>query len=423
MHCIPRVSLIAAVLAVSNVQAQEPAGGKPAAVPKPQGELAMGLRRRANEAAWHDPLDSVRLERRLLTEAIEKARAYYLAQQLEAGNFTYARNIVTGEQATDDNQVRQAGALWGLASLNRDRPDLPTARAVIHGLLFFYSNSRPLHSGYTGPVYPGSDEIKTGTVALATLAMIELWRGEEKYLTRLGKGQCTMWARHYLNYLRGMEMENGSWGRLYKVEKAERVAVSSAYYDGEALLAYCRAARYMGRRELIPRIERIAPLLAQKYTTDAWRLDPDSDLTKGFFQWGCMAFAEYVEAGWKDADVMGDACLALAWWQIHERKVETLRGNTAYAVEGLLAAYKVAKMRGNTKAMQSLRPVIERLLVQQISTQVGGPLMEYSRFLASNQYQLDCVGGIMASASSGQVRIDVVQHQVHAMLMALEILY
>ena len=183
------------------------------AIPQASGELALRLRRLASEAEWHDPLESVRLERRLLTETIEKARGYYLAQQLPEGNFSYARDILTGRQAADDNQVRQAGALWGLACLNRDRPTPATAQAVVRGLFFFHSNSRPLHSGHTAPIYPGEGEIKTGTVALATLAMIELWRGEEQYLTRLGKGQCLMWTAHYLNYLGGMEMENGSWGR------------------------------------------------------------------------------------------------------------------------------------------------------------------------------------------------------------------
>jgi UDP-N-acetylmuramoyl-tripeptide--D-alanyl-D-alanine ligase len=277
----------------------------------------------------------VKLEASLLSEAIEKARIYYLAQQLPAGNFVYGRDVTTNETAEDDNQVRQAGALWGLASLNRDRPTLPTARAVIRGLHFFLGNSRPVRMGPMAPIYPGAGEIKTGTVALVTLALVELWRGEEQYLTRIGRGMCSNWVTQYLTYLQAMQMDNGSWGRSYYVESGEREAVSSAYYDGEALLAYCRAARYVDHKELIPKIEKIAPMLVKKYTVDAWRADPDSDLTKGFFQWGCMAFAEYVEAGWKDADLMADACLSLAWWEIRMHKVEEARGNTGYAVEGL----------------------------------------------------------------------------------------
>jgi hypothetical protein len=220
-----------------------------------------------------------------------------------------------------------------------------------------------------------------------------------------------------------MEMDDGSWGRLYYVETDERIPQASAYYDGEALLAYCRVARYMGRDELVPKIEKVAPLLAKKYVIDALRMDPKSELTKGFFQWGCMAFAEYVEAGWKDADLMADACLALAWWELRTRGVESKEANTGYAVEGLLAAYKVAKMRGNQEAMSAFRKAIEGMLVEQIAMQVGGPLAQYNHFLLTNRSRPEAVGGIMSTADSGKIRIDIVQHQVHAMLMAMEILY
>lgn len=381
------------------------------------------LRNCARPEAWQDPLDGVKLERRLLTEAIEKARIYYLAQQTDLGNFVYAQDVIDPDKIEDDNQVRQAGAIWGLACLNRDRPTLPTARAVIRGVQFFIDNSRPLGFGHTGPLYPGTNEIKTGTVALITLSMVELWRGEEKYLTRMGRGLCSAWTANYLSYLGGMEMENGSWGRVYRAGINEREPIGSPYYDGEALLAYCRAARYMDHPELIPKIEKIAPLLIKKYTVDAWQQDPNSEETKGFFQWGCMASLEYVEAGWKDADMVGDACLALAWWQLHQRDVEAREGNTAYAVEGLLAAYRVAELRQDKAAMAMLRTAVEGMLVRQIATQVGGPLEKYNFFLTHQRYRPECVGGIMQSAMGGHIRIDVVQHQMHAMLMALQYLY
>ncbi|MDX9982175.1 MAG: hypothetical protein RBU25_19300, partial [Lentisphaeria bacterium] len=372
---------------------------------------------------WHDPLDEIKLERRLLADSLEKARIYYLAQQTDLGNFVYSQDVFKNESSNDDNQVRQAGALWGLACLNRDRPTPVTARAVIRGLQFFIDNSRPLGFGRIGPVYPGEDEIKTGTVALITLSFVELWRGEEAYLTRMGRGLCAAWLDNYLSYLSGMEMDNGSWGRAYWISRNEREPASSPYYDGEALLAYCRAARYGDHGDLIPKIEKIAPLLAQRYTVEAWRINPDSEDTKGFFQWGCMAFLEYVEAGWKDADVMGDACLALAWWQIHRRNVEAREANTAYAVEGLLAAYRVAEIRQDKEAMALIRSTVERMLVQQISTQVGGPLEKLNFLLSTRPYRPECVGGIMYAPWIGQIRIDVVQHQVHAMLMALQYLY
>ena len=93
-------------------------------------------------------------------------------------------------------------------------------------------------------------------------------------------------------------------------------------------------------------------------------------------------------------------------------------------IEGLVAAYKVAKLRNDKRAMESLRSVIERLLVRQIATQVGGPLETHTPPpSAGGQYRPEVIGGILSAATSTSVRIDVVQHQVHAMLMALECFY
>ena len=63
------------------------------------------------------------------------------------------------------------------------------------------------------------------------------------------------------------------------------------------------------------------------------------------------------------------------------------------------------------------------LFRSQISTQVGGPLEKLNFLLSTRPYRPECVGGIMYAPWIGQIRIDVVQHQVHAMLMALQYLY
>jgi hypothetical protein len=72
-----------------------------------------------------------------LITAIEAARVYYLNQQFKEGNFLYAMDLSTGKYYDDDNQVRQAGALWGLSCLNRDRFTENTRRALLAGIDFF----------------------------------------------------------------------------------------------------------------------------------------------------------------------------------------------------------------------------------------------------------------------------------------------
>jgi hypothetical protein len=280
-------------------------------------------------------------------------------------------------------------------------------------------------TGRIAPVYPGDQCVKTGTVALVTLAIVDFCRGQhqEAYLPRAGRGLYDSWLTQYIEYLESMELDNGSWGSQYLLDSGTRDPFPSPYFDGEALLAYCRAARYMDRKDLIPKIEIIAPKLAQRYTIDAWKDDPASEDTKGFMQWGCMAFAEYVEAGWQQADLLGDAALALAWWLIHEHQVLLHKGNMAAGLEGLLAAYRVAELRRDRAAMQTLRKTVDDVLGRIVSWQVGGPLAEQNAFLRKQRFQKGLHGGIMTEKDSGIFRIDVVQHQVNASLMALQYLY
>lgn len=402
----------AALVGACSTGAAEASPGFPAAIHE-----------RASRTYWTERAALPTLSRKLLVESIEAARAYLLNQQLPEGNFTYELDVLENTPSKDDNQVRQAGALWGLSSLGRDRHTQATRRAVIRGLDFYFRCSQPLKLGRIAPVYPGADEISSGMVALVALSIIELCRGQEDYITPTGRGFYETWLDTYLQYLQHVELDSGGWGNRYVVSVNERDPVTSPYFDGEVLLCYCKAARYMGRKELIPKIERLIPLLAERYTLTAWKTDPNSDDTKGFCQWGCMAFAECVEAGWQNADVAADAAMALTWWLIDSHGIETRRGNTGYAVEGILAAYRIARQRGDAKSMQMLREVTERLLSRLITWQVGGPEQAHNYLLSTSRTDPRATGGIMSSEDSGVVRIDVVQHQLHAMLMALELLF
>lgn len=387
------------------------------------GDFPAAIRKRAAESYWRERNALPPLSRKMLVDSIELARAYYLNHQLPEGNFAYGQNVTDNTADDDDSQVRQAGALWGLTSLDRDRHTDATRQAAVRGLDYFFRVSKPLPLGRVAPVYPKSDEISTGAVALLSLAIVEMCRGQKDYLTPAGRGLYESWFDTYLRYLQHFELDDGGWGQRYVISLNKRDAEGSSYYNGEALLLYCKAARYMGRKELIPKIERIAPLLAERYTVKAWETDPRSDDTKGFGHWGCLSFAECVEAGWQGADTLGDAALAIAWWLLHEHDVESRPGSTGYAVEGLLGAYRVARVRGDAAAMQSLRAAAERILVRQIRCQIGGPLQDQNLFLARARIHPKFIGGIMSTEDSGYVRIDTVQHQLHAMLMALELFF
>ena len=375
--------------------------------------------------AWQHEIQTPPLTREILMQSLEAARAYYLNQQKTDGNFKYLLDLSDGKTSDDDNQVRQAGAIWGLACLNRDFFNEPTRRALLLGFDFFIQNIKTLPTGETVIVYPGEKNLNSGTVALFCLALTDFLAGQDKYLDQNTKDKYRRILFTHLQFLRTMELDDGSWSRAYELSSGIRKPVPSSYYDGEALLAYCKAARLYNRKDLIRRINFALPRLIHRYTVQTWQPDGDQDLTKGFYQWGSMAFAEYVEAGWEPhAKLAADAAMALAWWQIDENQLEAKKANVAYAVEGLAATWRIARMTKREAEEKRLKSVIDNIMGKLILCQYKGPFMQYNPYLMSlkNVVQ-EAYGGITAAQNSPFVRIDNVQHQVHATLLMLEYLY
>lgn len=375
--------------------------------------------------AWQHEIQTPPLTRKILMQSLEAARAYYLNQQKTDGNFKYLLDLSDGKTSDDDNQVRQAGAIWGLSCLNRDFFNEPTRRALLLGFDFFIRNIKTLPTGETVIVYPGEKNLNSGTVALFCLALTDFLAGQDKYLDQNTKDKYRRILFTHLQFLRTMELDDGSWSRAYELSSGIRKPVPSSYYDGEALLAYCKAARLYNRKDLIRRINFALPRLIHRYTVQTWQPDGDQDLTKGFYQWGSMAFAEYVEAGWEPhAKLAADAAMALAWWQIDENQLEAKKANVAYAVEGLAATWRIARMTKREAEEKRLKSVIDNIMGKLILCQYKGPFMQYNPYLMSLKNVVpEAYGGITAAQNSPFVRIDNVQHQVHATLLMLEYLY
>ena len=375
--------------------------------------------------AWQHEIQTPPLTREILMQSLEAARAYYLNQQKTDGNFKYLLDLSDGKTSDDDNQVRQAGAIWGLYCLNRDFFNEPTRRALLLGFDFFIRNIKTLPTGETVIVYPGEKNLNSGTVALFCLALTDFLAGQDKYLDQNTKDKYRRILFTHLQFLRTMELDDGSWSRAYELSSGIRKPVPSSYYDGEALLAYCKAARLYNRKDLIRRINFALPRLIHRYTVQTWQPDGDQDLTKGFYQWGSMAFAEYVEAGWEPhAKLAADAAMALAWWQIDENQLEAKKANVAYAVEGLAATWRIARMTKREAEEKRLKSVIDNIMGKLILCQYKGPFMQYNPYLMSLKNVVpEAYGGITAAQNSPFVRIDNVQHQVHATLLMLEYLY
>ena len=388
------------------------------------------LRQHVAALYWVRPLlERRRMSPAILAQSLDRGRAFLLRNQRDRGNFNYQLDLIGGQHSGRDNSVRQAGTLWSLASLYRQRPNTQQLRAAVRrGLRFFFDRSQPgPQSGSLAIVYPGEQLSKTGTVALVTLAIVEYLRANPA-ADHAKPDAAALRAKldGYLAYL-GYMQERASgphFAQAWSPEHQRVDASSSPYADGEALLALVKAAKYLGRRRLIPIIESVAPRLAWFYTVGCWRTHRDSKTTKGFFQWGSMAFWEHQDAGWKHAALLGDAVLALSHWMIWVHQTLQRPGNTAYAYEGIIHAYQIARARKLFGAARMLAATIDRGLYKLTSWQVGGPLAQENTFLAS-QRELPpmAVGGVLNAQNAPLLRIDVTQHQMHAVQLALTRVY
>jgi hypothetical protein len=153
----------------------------------------------------------------------------------------------------------------------------------------------------------------------------------------------------------------------------------------------------------------------QFYIVKALQLDPDSDTTKGFYQWSSMSFFEIYMAGWDDR--WAQRTIQLAYWMIDVHKTLKRRRNTGYAYEGLISAWQLARESNDSAALLKIGQVIALGLPKLTSWQVGGP--NPNAFLRDNPTDdPKAIGGIMNSCDEPTLRVDVVQHQMHAVILA-----
>ena len=361
-----------------------------------------------------------RLTRQTLDASIKLGTRFLLAHQKPAGNFDYEYDWRAGVLSDDDQETRQAGALWGLTLLHRYNPSPELASAIERAFGFFDEHSR-LSKGARCTVYArGGPPGRAGTIALMALSYIEYLRAA----TDLSGEQRALHEKRLDQYLKTLLQNvhpSGLWYSEYDLKTCRPRGNPSPYSDGEALLALVKAAKYLQKKELLPVIMSAAAAGKQKNIDEALAAEPDSDVTKGYYQWSSMAFYELATSDFPDTRIYGDTVLSLADWMIDVHHVLTRTRNTGYAFEGIVHAYALAKQRGDQVRQAKYRCVIDLGLEHIMSWQVGGPVS--NRYTAAAPNDVKAVGGIQNAAFEPALRIDVTQHQMHATLLARQHVY
>lgn len=365
---------------------------------------------------------SIKLDRPTLDASLALGKKFMLSHQKEAGNFNYLYDWKERTLSAEDNDVRQAGVLWGLSLIYRDQPDPEVLAAIQKAFEFFWQHTRLGEHGGRCIAYPGTSRGSTGTVALVALAHIEVLRVAEG---RIPPEKTAMYRGRLGSYLRHLSQArhpDGRWHSRYSNDQCVPGGDPSPYFDGEALLALVKAAKYLGRDELRPLVLEAADAGHRQNVELALQANADSDTTKGYYQWSSMAFYELATSGWGETERYGDWVLQQADWVIDVHHILWRTRNTAYAYEGIIHAYELARTRGEQDRARKYACVVDAGLEKLTSWQVGGPIPNsYLKGQALNDSL--AVGGIQNHAREPGLRIDVTQHQMHALILARQYLY
>jgi hypothetical protein len=366
----------------------------------------------------------VSVSRADLETSLDLGTRFLLAHQKEAGNFDYEYDWRTKSLSNDDNQVRQAGAVWGLALLegapSRGAVSKDLRRAVEKGLAFFDDGARETPGKGRFPVYPSREEASgsLGTAALVTLAIIDHVRA----LPPSDVAERSKWtarANQYVAFLLESKDAVGTWHGKYHADGGAGFGAHSPYADGEALLALTKALKYLGRDDLAPVVAEAARSGHAINVERALDANPDSDTTKGYYQWASMAYFELATSPWASDAPYGEWLLRLADWIIDVHRVRERPRNTGYAYEGILPALAWARATGDGVRARRYECTVHEGIDALLQLQVGHPRAAALGAIDDPR----AGGGVQNHRTESALRIDVTQHQMHATLLALRYLF
>ena len=258
---------------------------------------------------------------RLLTRSIELGTRFLLAHQKPEGNFDYEYDWRRRRLSPEDQETRQAGALWGLTLAYAEIASPVLSRAVERGLAYFDEHSR-LVDGVRCTVYPGAMSDMPARSRSSRSRTSSTYARRVRCRAKAARSSETR-STEYLNMLLRSQAPDGRWLNDYELSRCEAGGEPSSYSDGEALLALVKAAKYQGRADLFPTIMAAAAAGKRLNIDEALAKDGDSDVTKGYYQWSSMAFYELATSGLAGTQVYGDTVLRLADWVIDRHHILT----------------------------------------------------------------------------------------------------
>ena len=360
-----------------------------------------------------------------LISSLRLGTDYLLRHQTAAGVFDYEYDWRTGKLTTADNAVHQAAAVWGLATLFQfegpPKPVSALAEATGRGLRFFDAEARVGDGGGRFPIYRGGGGMargEVGTAAFLTLAIIDYLRA----LPRANVAERDYWGprlKAYLSFLETARAPDGLWFSAFDHKTGVPEGNHSPHADGEALLALVMAAKYMGRDDLRPLARQAAADGHRLNIVDALNENADSEVTKAYYEGAALAYYELATSSWASDGPYRSWLFGLTDWMVDVHQTLARPHNTAYAYEGIVPAYALALAAGDEDRAKKLGCVAHAGMAKLLSGQLG-----HARAKGIGlDSPAEAKGGVQNEANDAKLRIDVLQHQMRAGLLAVRLLF
>lgn len=351
-----------------------------------------------------------------LARLMAAARAggdYLIRMQRADGSFHYYYNAAGDRfEKRTYNIVRHAGTAFSLLDLYSNTRDIRYLDAARRAVRFLETRFRRVPGGDAVYVLDYDGKAKLGANGLALVAMGRLIELDPKSTARAK-------ARRLANLILLLQRRDGSFHTRYRLRETDPPGIASLYYPGEAMLGLVRLYGLTHDARLLRAARRGADfLIASQRAMHA--LPPDA--------WLMQALEALYNVGREKR--YADHALALASSmlaaQYTDEDPEGYAGGfgpgpprvtpAASRAEGLVAAYRIARLTGDPRAPS-----------------IGAALKASARFQLTRQFTAEnssslpnparARGGFYEGLTEPRIRIDFVQHNISSLLGIAETQY
>jgi hypothetical protein len=333
--------------------------------------------------------------------------------QEPAGSFHYYYDAAHDRfESRTYNIVRHAGAALSLLELfkaTREVRYLEAARRAMYFLKTRFRGGRGHNAIY---VLDYDGKAKLGANGLALVALAKQIHLDPKSADRKA-------AAGLANLILAMQRADGSFETRLSIRQEDPSGAASLYYPGEAMLGLIRLFELNYDKRLLEAARRAADFLIDEQRTmsslpaDAWLMQALEALYKISSE---KKYAEHTLA-------LAEAMIAD---QYTDSGPENYAGGfgpgspratpAASRAEGLLSAYRIARLTGDPRASgiaASLKASAGFQLAQQFTARSNAQLPNPRR----------AAGGFREGLTSMKIRIDFVQHNISSLLGIAQELY